>query len=361
MHIALHGGDHDLALGPHVAASRFDLALFFFDVRDQVGHGLLHHPRRFHHLRQEHLARAEKVADHVHAVHQRPFDHFDRPSAPGFDGLPRVFGVLRDVGVDAVHQRMRQAIAKRCVTPGQVFFALDARTLDLVGKLHQPFGGRAVVGGVFAADRFRAIQHHVFDQVTQHRIQVGIHAQLAGVDDTHRQAFADRVVQEHGVDGFAHRLVAAEREADVGNAARNLGVGQVLADPLRAFDEVDGVVIVFIDPGRDGEHVGVEDDVFRRKADFINEQAVGPFADDLAAFQRVGLALFVKCHDDDGRAVTAAQARLAQEGLFAFLHGNGVDDRLALHALEPGFDHAPLAAVDHDRHARDIRLGCDQV
>ena len=35
--------------------------------------------------------------------------------------------------------------------------------------------------------------------------------------------------------------------------------------------------------------------------------------------------------------------------------------RLALHALEAGFDHRPLRAVDHDRDARNLRLGGDVV
>ena len=38
-----------------------------------------------------------------------------------------------------------------------------------------------------------------------------------------------------------------------------------------------------------------------------------------------------------------------------------VDDRLALHALQPGLDHAPLRAVDHHRHARDVGLGGDEA
>jgi hypothetical protein len=45
----------------------------------QIGDRLLHHAGRFHHLRQEHLARAEQVADHVHAGHQRAFDDVQRP------------------------------------------------------------------------------------------------------------------------------------------------------------------------------------------------------------------------------------------------------------------------------------------
>ncbi len=86
VHVALDGGDHDLALAGDVDARRLLLALFFLDVGNQVGHGLLHHARAFHHLGQEHLARAKQVADHVHAVHQRAFDDVQRAAALG----PRV-------------------------------------------------------------------------------------------------------------------------------------------------------------------------------------------------------------------------------------------------------------------------------
>jgi hypothetical protein len=57
------------------------LALLFLDVGHQVGHGLLHHARGLDHLGQEHLAGAEQVADDIHAVHQRAFDHVQRAAA----------------------------------------------------------------------------------------------------------------------------------------------------------------------------------------------------------------------------------------------------------------------------------------
>ena len=50
-------------------------------IGHQIGHRLLHHPCRLDDLRQEHLAGAEQVADDVHAVHQRAFDHVERPGA----------------------------------------------------------------------------------------------------------------------------------------------------------------------------------------------------------------------------------------------------------------------------------------
>jgi len=51
VHVALDGRHQHLPLGPLVG----DPFLFLFDVGNQVGDGALHHARRLHHLRQEHL------------------------------------------------------------------------------------------------------------------------------------------------------------------------------------------------------------------------------------------------------------------------------------------------------------------
>ena len=72
---------------------------------------------------------------------------------------------------------------------------------------------------------------------------------------------------------------------------------QVLLDPARRLDEIDGVVVVFGDAGGDGEDVRVEDDVFGREAD-AQQQVVGALADLGLARVGVGLALLVEGHDD---------------------------------------------------------------
>src|SRR3546814_10310470 len=74
--VALDRRHDDLALGPLGVTGLF----LGFDERDQVRDRLLHHACGFHHLRQKHLAGAEQIADHVHALHQRTFDHLDRRS-----------------------------------------------------------------------------------------------------------------------------------------------------------------------------------------------------------------------------------------------------------------------------------------
>lgn len=163
------------------------------------------------------------------------------------------------------------------------------------------------------------------------------------------------------MDRLAYRVVAAEREGHVGHPARAQGVGEVVADVGAGVDEIDRVVVVFLDAGGDGEDVRIEDDVFRWEADFVDQDVVGALADFFLARLGVGLAVLVEGHHHHRGAVALAQAGMVLEGLDAFLHRDRVDDALALDALQAGLDHFPLGGVDHDRHARDVGLGGDQV
>ena len=93
-----------------------------FHVREKPCHRLLHHAGGFYHLRQEHFSRAEQIADHAHAIHQRPFDHFERPAV----FLARLFGVLIDEAVDAFQQRVFQSFLHAVFSPRKVFLDLLA-------------------------------------------------------------------------------------------------------------------------------------------------------------------------------------------------------------------------------------------
>ena len=266
--------------------------------------------------------------------------------------LARFFRVGFDEVGDAVHERMREALFDGLFAPGEIFLlGLGAAlAFELGGGLEQAIGR---VGA--------AVEDHVLAKFAQFGRDVVVQRQLAGIDDAHVHAGLDRVIEEHRVHGFAHRLVAAEGERQVRDAARDVDERHLLLDLARRLDEGDAVAVVFLDAGRDREDVGIEDDVFRRKADFFGQELVGALADRNLALDRVGLALLVESHDDDGGAVAQHLARLFEERPLAFLHRDRIDDRLALHALQAGFDDAPFGAVDHDRHARDIGLGGDEI
>ena len=131
-------------------------------------------------------------------------------------------------------------------------------------------------------------------------------------------------------------------------------------DLPRSFDERLGELCVLLDAGRDGKDVGVEDDVLRLPP-VCDQQLVGALADVHLPLDGVGLALLVERHHDDARAVALDLPRVVEELVLALLEADRVDDPLPLQALEPGFEHGPARAVDHDRDARDVRFGREQV
>src|SRR5262249_56624697 len=74
-----------------------------------------------------------------------------------------------------------------------------------------------------------------------------------------------------------------------------------------------------------------------------------------------GLAVLVEGHDDAARAVAANAPRVLEELRLALLERKRVNDAFALDALEARLEHRPARAVDHDRNARDLGLGRDEV
>ncbi len=146
--------------------------------------------------------------------------------------------------------------------PGEVLgrTVLACRAAILLGDCKQAIGG---VGAL--------VEDHVFAGFAQRRLDRLVDCKLAGVDDAHVHAGLDCVVEEDGVHGFTHRLVAAEREAQIGDATRNVRVGEGGADLTRRLDEGDAVSGVLFDAGGDGKDVGVEHDVLGREADLLGQ------------------------------------------------------------------------------------------
>ena len=186
------------------------------------------------------------------------------------------------------------------------------------------------------------VQEHILDQILQLRIDFFIDLQHAGIHNTHVHARGDGVIQKRCVHGLAHFVVAAETERDVRHAAANLRVRQVLLDPARGADEIDRVVVVLLHARGHGEDVGIEDDVFRRKIQFVHKQAIGALADADFLLVTRGLALFVKGHHHRGCAVLQNRPRVLAELRLALFERNRIHNALALHAFQAGLNHFPL-------------------
>ena len=184
VHVALDGREHDPRL-------RLPLAvLLVLHERLEVRDCTLHHARGLDDLRQEHAARAEQVADDAHAVHQRPLDHVERPR----ELCARLLGVRLDEVDDAVHERVLEPLSDRGFAPPEVELALRSFAAHPIGDLDQPLRR---VGP--------PVEDHVLDALEQLGVDVLVDGELAGVDDPHVEAGADRVEEEDGVHRLADR------------------------------------------------------------------------------------------------------------------------------------------------------------
>ena len=68
------------------------------------------------------------------------------------------------------------------------------------------------------------------------------------------------------------------------------------------------------------------------------------------------LAFFVKGHNYHSSSMALDGGSVLPEGLLALLHGDGVDDALALAALEARLHNEELGGVDHEGHLADLRV-----
>ena len=137
------------------------------------------------------------------------------------------------------------------------------------------------------------------------------------------------MIEERGVHGLADGVIAAEREAQVRDAAAHLRPGAASLDLDNRVDECAREVVVLLDAGRDCEHVRVEDQVLRRPA-VLRQQAIGALADLDLALLRICLSSFVERHHDDAGAVALDLPRLLEERVLSFLQRDRVDNAFAL-------------------------------
>ena len=121
-----------------------------------------------------------------------------------------------------------------------------------------------------------------------------------------------------------------------------MDVGQGFLDLGGGLDEIDGVVVMFLDAGGDGEDIGIEDDVFGRESHLLGQEFVGAGADIHLALIGIGLTGFIKGHDHHGGAKAQYFAGSGEERLLPLLQADGIDHPLALQAFEPGNDHRPF-------------------
>jgi len=136
---------------------------------------------------------------------------------------------------------------------------------------------------------------------------------------------------------------------------------EVRFDPSHRLYEVDGVIAMLLQAVATVRMLGSKMMSLGAKTapvlrELVSSAQISVFRFKLSAWPRSSNAM----------TMTAAPYRrtfLADEGTLPrpFFRADRVDNGFPLNRISAGFDHAPLRAVDHKRHARDFRLAANQI
>ena len=75
--------------------------------------------------------------------------------------------------------------------------------------------------------------------------------------------------------GLADIVVTAERETQVTHTTADVSTRQILLNPFRSADKIDGVGIVLLHTRSNGQNIGVENDVERVHAHLLSQNLIG--------------------------------------------------------------------------------------
>ena len=91
------------------------------------------------------------------------------------------------------------------------------------------------------------------------------------------------MVQKYRVNSLTHRVITPERERHIRDTTTDQRMGQVLFNPTAGLNKVQTIAVVLFNTSSHGKDIGVKNNIFRRKANLINQNIVAALGDLLAA------------------------------------------------------------------------------
>ena len=109
-------------------------ALFFLlQIGLQISYRPLHHPGTFHDLWEEHLTRSKQVANCIHSIHKRAFDHLKGRIILD----PCFLSIFFDMIHDTPDECMIQPVFNLGIPPFFMYFFGGIICFNLLGKCYQ--------------------------------------------------------------------------------------------------------------------------------------------------------------------------------------------------------------------------------
>ena len=113
--------------------------------------------------------------------------------------------------------------------------------------------------------------------------------------------------------------------------------------------------------GSYGKYVRVEDDIERIHTQLVYQKMISTFCYLDAALESGSLSYFIKTHHNNGCTIAQYIAGMRKKHFLTLLQTDGIDNTLALAALQASHDDVPFGRVDHHRNLRYVRFGSNHI
>mmetsp|Transcript_9613 Transcript_9613/g.35640 ORF Transcript_9613/g.35640 Transcript_9613/m.35640 type:complete len:434 (+) Transcript_9613:2110-3411(+) len=192
-----------------------------------------------------------------------------------------------------------------------------------------------------------SVEDAILAQIKKILLNVGVHWESASIHDSHVHPSLDGMVQKDGVHRLANLFQSTEGETQVGYTSRHFCEWEVGLDELDSLNELDGILVVFLDTSGNGENVKIENYVLWWKINLLYEQIVGTLANFKFTLTCGCLSLLVEGHDNYSSTVASDQSCLLEEFLLSLFERDGVYNAFSLKASKPGLDNLHFGGVHH--------------
>ena len=334
MHITLHRAQHDGALF---------LAGNLLHVRFQIGHGGFHRLGRLQHKGKLHLAGAEQLADHLHAIQQNIIDDGKRRDALGqsisqFIIQPLAVAI-NDTVLEAPFHRLR-ALLRR----GIGGFAASEKLQDFLQRI--------IIFRAAIIDQILRNLHFLGRDLMQ-RLDLG------DMYNRPRHAGLDGEVQKHTVQHMSRGRV--QPEGNIGKPKDDLNIGKSIPDHANAFKRPKTKLAVILIAGRDREGQRVNHQIGLRQTVLVAGKFHQAARDAQLIFGSFCHAHFINGQRNHRRAKFARKQHAIFGGLLTFFEIDRIDDGLAAMQLKRRFNHRGFGGINHQRAIHAVCEAADHL
>ena len=322
MHIALHRAQHDGA---------FFLALDTFHIGFEIGNGGLHGFRRLQHEGKLHLAGAEKLPHHLHAIQQNIIDDGKRGNALG------------------------QSIGQFIIQPLAV--AINNAVLQAAFNRLSALLRRGI-SGFASAEKFQHLLQRVIifraaiiDQILRNLHFLGRDLmQRLDLGDMHNRARHARLhgkIQKHTIQHMPRGGV--EPEGDIGKPKDDLNIGKFIPDHPDTLKRPKAKLAVILITSRDRKGQRINHQIRLRQPVLVAGKFHQAARDAQLILGGFCHAHFINGQRNHRRAEFARQDHTIFGGFLAFFKIDRIDDGLAAMQLECCFNHRGFGGINHQR------------